>query len=110
VGPNVKRQWGLKTLCRELLGVDIQQKSRRGHDSVEDAFAAREVVLWCINNTAGLEVWADQQRAIEEEKVQARNLKNARRRQIQAEYDFQGLEDDYYSRDSQVDEFLVGYG
>jgi hypothetical protein len=28
------------------------------HDSMEDAFAAREVVLWCLNNTAKLEEWA----------------------------------------------------
>jgi DNA polymerase III epsilon subunit-like protein len=55
VGLQGRRQWGLKTLCRELLATTIQDN---GHDSVQDAFAAREVVLWCLSNKRALEEWA----------------------------------------------------
>ncbi|KUJ20784.1 ribonuclease H-like protein [Mollisia scopiformis] len=51
-------QVGLKVSCAELLGISIQQDRRRGHDSVEDSLAAREVVLFCLNQTEKLETWA----------------------------------------------------
>lgn len=35
---------GLKALCKKWRGIDIQM-GRNGHDSVEDAFACREVLL-----------------------------------------------------------------
>ncbi|KAI9767186.1 MAG: hypothetical protein M1839_004605 [Geoglossum umbratile] len=51
-------QWGLKQLCNELLHIDIQPNSRLGHDCLEDALAAREVVMWCTSNPQDLERWA----------------------------------------------------
>jgi DNA polymerase III epsilon subunit-like protein len=62
VGRNIKRRWGLKDLCHQLLGIEIQNHGRAGHDSVEDAFAAREVVLWCIQYPGRLKQWGLKQR------------------------------------------------
>jgi DNA polymerase III epsilon subunit-like protein len=62
VGPGVSRQWGLKTLCNQFLGIEIQNSGKGGHDSVEDAFAAREVVLWCIGHQEELAVWGRKQK------------------------------------------------
>ncbi|OAX77254.1 hypothetical protein ACJ72_08450 [Emergomyces africanus] len=40
----------LKTLARERLGRAIQDAGKRGHDSLEDAFAARDLAHWHIVN------------------------------------------------------------
>jgi RNA exonuclease 1 len=40
----------LKTLAKKLLGRDIQMKGKVGHDSLEDAVAARDVVHWQISH------------------------------------------------------------
>lgn len=45
----VTRFWGLKVLCKELLGMDIQV-GKKGHDCVEDTLATRELTLWCLCN------------------------------------------------------------
>ena len=62
VGKNVKRDWGLKMLCKELLGVTVQAHGNDGHDSVEDALAAKEVVLWCLEHNAELTKWGRQKK------------------------------------------------
>ncbi|OAL55323.1 hypothetical protein IQ07DRAFT_582821 [Pyrenochaeta sp. DS3sAY3a] len=62
VDPAVNRQWGLRTLCKQLLNIDIQNRGKDGHDSVEDAFAAREVVLWCLEHPAELAAWGAQRK------------------------------------------------
>jgi DNA polymerase III epsilon subunit-like protein len=62
VGRKVKKRWGLKDVCNQLLGVTIQNHGEAGHDSVEDAFAAREVVLWCIQHPGKLRQWGKKQR------------------------------------------------
>jgi DNA polymerase III epsilon subunit-like protein len=62
VGHGVKRRWGLKDLCDQLLDIKIQKDGQVGHDSVEDAFAAREMVLWCINHPSALSRWGKKRR------------------------------------------------
>ncbi|KAE8411968.1 ribonuclease H-like domain-containing protein [Aspergillus pseudocaelatus] len=62
VGSGCKRTWKLKTLCRDFLGINIQQ-SRNGHDCVEDTLATREVLLWCVRNPDKLKEWAAGQSA-----------------------------------------------
>jgi DNA polymerase III epsilon subunit-like protein len=74
-GPAKNMKWGLKTLCSELLTMDIR-RGIVGHDSVEDTFAAREVVLWCINNEGRLKIW-EQKKKDERFKAQA-NRERAR--------------------------------
>ncbi|KAI1427613.1 ribonuclease H-like domain-containing protein [Xylaria sp. FL1777] len=49
------RRWGLKSACRDLVGVDVQM--RRAHDPLEDALATRELVLWCLTHPARLLEW-----------------------------------------------------
>lgn len=57
VGRGFKRQFALKTLCKELLNITVQDHGKNGHDAVEDALAAREVVLWCLQHEAELKSW-----------------------------------------------------
>ena len=49
-GPECARTWALKTLCKDFLGIDIQNRGRKGHDCLEDALATRQLVLWCMQN------------------------------------------------------------
>ncbi len=58
----VKRRWGLKDLCDQLVDIKIQGDEKLGHDSVEDTFAAREVVLWCVKHAGALKRWGKKQR------------------------------------------------
>ncbi|KAI0150834.1 ribonuclease H-like domain-containing protein [Xylariaceae sp. FL1272] len=53
-GPN--RTWGLKGLCKELLGIEIQKK-KSGHDCLEDAFATRQLIIWCLTQPEKLKAW-----------------------------------------------------
>lgn len=62
VGKDVRKDWGLKTLCKELLGITIQDNGKNGHDSVEDALATREVVLWCAEHEEELKTWGSRKR------------------------------------------------
>jgi DNA polymerase III epsilon subunit-like protein len=61
------RMWGLKTLAKDLLGVAIQD-SNHGHNALEDAYAARDVIIWCIRNPEKLKIWAENARFQEERK------------------------------------------
>ncbi|PGH12767.1 hypothetical protein AJ80_06591 [Polytolypa hystricis UAMH7299] len=63
VDPKCPRTWGLKSLCEELLSMEIQT-GKGGHDCLEDTFAAREVVLWCLRNPDLLDDWAERMREI----------------------------------------------
>ncbi|KAL4755172.1 hypothetical protein BDW72DRAFT_55355 [Aspergillus terricola var. indicus] len=57
------RFWALKTLARTFFGMEIQT-GKAGHDCLEDTFAAREVVLWCLGNPEKLREWAAVEREI----------------------------------------------
>ncbi|KAL5356252.1 ribonuclease H-like domain-containing protein [Aspergillus floccosus] len=67
VGEDCRRQWALKTLVRQFLDRDIQA-GNDGHDCVEDTYATREVVLWCVRNASKLQAWAAGERRIIAEK------------------------------------------
>jgi hypothetical protein len=77
VGAGVDRQWGLKALCDQLLGVEIQNGTK-GLDSVEDAFAAREVVLWCIDHQDELEIWGRKQKEEDLRKKREQEMKKGK--------------------------------
>ncbi|KUI65254.1 RNA exonuclease 3 [Cytospora mali] len=47
--PKGSGQFSLKTLARERLGRDIQM-GKGGHDSIEDAIAARDIAAWNVLN------------------------------------------------------------
>jgi RNA exonuclease 1 len=38
----------LKTLMKKYLGQDVQMQGKKGHDSMEDAIAARDLVHWMV--------------------------------------------------------------
>ncbi|KAJ5805907.1 uncharacterized protein N7503_003509 [Penicillium pulvis] len=61
------RQWGLKRLAKDLLSLDIQN-SNCGHSALEDTYAARDVVIWCIMNPEELKIWAENAGRQEEER------------------------------------------
>lgn len=56
VGWGCRRSWALRTLTLEFLSTEIQ--TGNGHDCLEDTFATREVILWCLRNEDELEEWA----------------------------------------------------
>ncbi|KAL2835984.1 ribonuclease H-like domain-containing protein, partial [Aspergillus pseudoustus] len=68
VGGGCNRHWALKVLVQRFLAREIQT-GRDGHDCLEDTFAAREVVLWCLRNNAELQAWAAEERGIIAEKA-----------------------------------------
>ncbi|KMU91903.1 RNA exonuclease 3 [Coccidioides immitis H538.4] len=51
-------------ITEAMLTEAASHQEGEGHDSLEDAFAAREVVLWCLNNTEKLAAWAEEQRNV----------------------------------------------
>lgn len=67
----LSRTWSLKTIAKELLGYEIQNR-RTGHIALEDTFAARDVVIWCIQHPEEFKSWAEDAREIEEEKERER--------------------------------------
>jgi len=78
VGEGTVREWGLKRLCHELLGIEIQT-GKRGHDCMEDALAAREVVLWCSHNLQVLADWG-RVKNVEETQKQVERKEEAKRK------------------------------
>ncbi|PKY00419.1 hypothetical protein P168DRAFT_330261 [Aspergillus campestris IBT 28561] len=81
VGEDCQRHWALKTLVRQFLDRDIQA-GKSGHDCVEDTYATREVVLWCLQNTTQLRVWAANERRIIAEKNKERELLASKPRDV----------------------------
>ncbi|KAJ5161238.1 Exonuclease RNase T/DNA polymerase III [Penicillium capsulatum] len=67
------RTWSLKTLAKELLGYEIQNR-RTGHSALEDAYAARDVVIWCIQNPEEFKAWAEETHQKEMKKEEERKL------------------------------------
>lgn len=68
VGSGTGRQWGLKILCDMFLNIHVQTDNNKGHDCLEDVFAARELVLWATQNPQKLETWGELQDQLEKQK------------------------------------------
>ncbi|PWY92994.1 hypothetical protein BO94DRAFT_358106 [Aspergillus sclerotioniger CBS 115572] len=54
---SLPRLTGLKGLTSELVGYEIQT-GRKGHTALEDAYATRDVIIWCLRNPGLLDDWA----------------------------------------------------
>lgn len=67
-------QWGLKTLCRELVDIGLRDNKGKIHDCLEDVLATREVVLWCTHHQQEFKDWANIKKAEEESKEERRKL------------------------------------
>ncbi|CCF41150.1 exonuclease [Colletotrichum higginsianum] len=78
-GSKIRKRWGLETLCRELLGIQIRQSSQTGgglaHDALEDALAARELIIVCALRPERLESWACAARKVFFEKSDSKSKK-----------------------------------
>ncbi|MCJ1246717.1 hypothetical protein MMC30_003926 [Trapelia coarctata] len=81
VRPKCARSWSLKALCEAFLHIDIQNQGRKGHDCLEDALAAREVVLWCMRNPQELAEWGIQAGEDERRKSEERAKAQERRKE-----------------------------
>lgn len=105
------RQWGLETLCREFLSIEIRNNKGGVHDCMEDVLATREVVLWCTRNRRELEHWANLRRMEEELKKeerlkaqQAKKNEEAKKKTSEAKnLDFEAY-DEYLDTHSEEDE------
>ncbi|KAJ4356972.1 hypothetical protein N0V95_002915 [Ascochyta clinopodiicola] len=84
VAMGARKQWGLKTLCAELLDLAVQDHGARGHDSVEDAFAAREVVLWSLTYPGELRAWGKVKKSEMLEEDRRKRAKQNVKRQVRA--------------------------
>lgn len=77
---------GLKKLCDGLLGLNVQRSTI--HSCLEDAFAAREAVIYMVLHPEELSVWAEaKQKVIDEEiakRVAAKQAKEEAREQAAA--------------------------
>ncbi|KAL4949485.1 ribonuclease H-like domain-containing protein [Aspergillus filifer] len=54
----LRRTWALKAVAETLLGRAIQTRGKNGHDCLEDTYATRDVVIWCLLHPDQLSAWA----------------------------------------------------
>lgn len=85
------RQWSLKSACKDLMGVEIQQP-RMAHDPLEDALATREVIIWCLSHPEKLLEWGkgvrseyEKAEAARREKQRLAALKRAEEKKLEQE-------------------------
>ncbi|KAI0838525.1 ribonuclease H-like protein [Hypoxylon sp. FL0890] len=92
-GNRMLRQWGLKQLSGDLLGISIQS-SRGGHDCLEDTLATRELVLWCLRERQKLDLWAkkalmeyedEKRKRQERQQAKAKAEREAREKEMEKE-------------------------
>ncbi|KAI1139411.1 ribonuclease H-like protein [Hypoxylon sp. FL0543] len=92
-GNRLLRQWGLKQLSGDILGISIQS-SRGGHDCLEDTLATRELILWCLRDRQKLDLWAkralieyeeEKRKTAERQRAKARAEKEAREKEKEKE-------------------------
>ena len=77
----LKRIWGLKILAKELLGRNIQGETS-GHSALEDTYATRDIVFWCMCNTHLFQAWAEKTRDQEQERSLTKKKKKIERKQF----------------------------
>lgn len=95
------KRWGLQELCRDILGLKIRQSQNRfGHDSLEDCFAARELVLHCIRSPRLLTSWAGKARRSRFQRSKKNRSKGKPSQSSSRLPPSQISEDDWYDQDS----------
>lgn len=68
------RMWGLETLFKTFLHIEMRNNKGKIHNCEEDVFATREIVLWCMRNAKEFREWADMMRVEETRKKNERNM------------------------------------
>ena len=84
VGQNCRRSWSLRVLSEKLARISIQNGGKEGHDCLEDAFAAREVLLRCILSPNEVSAWASAQREAVQKRTTRQQVVNPPRARGQA--------------------------
>ncbi|KAK7752838.1 hypothetical protein SLS62_005180 [Diatrype stigma] len=97
------RIWGLKVLCKDLLGMNIQV-GRKGHDCVEDTLATRELALWCLCNQAKLAAWAQDMRELLERQRIERERKQEEEKKKKREEEKKKHEEEEKKRQQQQEQ------
>lgn len=77
----LKRKWGLKILANEFLNRNIQGE-KSGHSALEDTYATRDVVFWCMCNTHLLQTWAEKTKNQEQERMSAKKKRKNERKNL----------------------------
>jgi hypothetical protein len=72
----LRRSWALKMLTKALLNRDIQI-GNHGHNCLEDTFATRDVVIWCLKHPDEATAWADGARKEHEIRMEELKQKQA---------------------------------
>lgn len=80
-------RWGLKTLCSELLNLEIRKNKGGIHDCLEDVLATREVVLFCTQNKEAFQSWAKAKKIAEIRLEKERAIKRQKKKDEQARQD-----------------------
>lgn len=77
----------LKTLTKQLLGKDVQEglEGKIGHDCVEDALAARELVIWCSENKKVLQARAVLAKEEEETRRKEMEIRRKEKEELQVQ-------------------------
>lgn len=88
---NCKRGWSLKKLCEQFLGRAIQTASN-GHECMEDTYAAREILLWCLQHPDKLTYWANIERETIVKEMEKRAAEKKERLKKKAEKERKQIE------------------
>lgn len=103
-----RNKWGLKTLAKEFLNREIQV-GKSGHSALEDAFATRDVVFWCMCNAQLLLLWATQQRDQELARIQSSKKKTSQKQNIKGSSgqssQFEGLDEEQDYQSSEMEQW-----
>ncbi|PYH84037.1 ribonuclease H-like protein [Aspergillus uvarum CBS 121591] len=76
---SLPRAWSLKAVAKTLLDLEIQSGDR-AHSALEDAYAVRDVIIFCIRNPEQLKSWAELRQKEEGQKGKKSRHKNKPKR------------------------------
>ncbi|GLB01426.1 hypothetical protein AtubIFM61612_010782 [Aspergillus tubingensis] len=76
---SLPRAWSLKAVAKTLLDLEIQSGDR-AHSALEDAYAVRDVIIFCIRNPEQLKSWAELRRKEEGQKGKKSRRKSKAKR------------------------------
>ncbi|PYH29857.1 ribonuclease H-like protein, partial [Aspergillus neoniger CBS 115656] len=78
---SLPRAWSLKAVAKTLLDLEIQSGDR-AHSALEDAYAVRDVIIFCIRNPEQLKSWAELRRKEERQKGKKSRHKSKAKRNL----------------------------
>ncbi|KAI2835706.1 hypothetical protein CBS147353_8223 [Aspergillus niger] len=76
---SLPRAWSLKAVAKSLLDLEIQSGDR-AHSALEDTYAVRDVIIFCIRNPEQLKSWAELRQTEEGQKGKKSRRKSKAKR------------------------------